>query len=101
MFGNVRVESVSSEFLPWRKHSETFAGNYPVKITFFCADRAIALRNSSIYRPGNFVNHAPAMASAAVNRATFESIRHEYEFGANRKLRQMRRYATSGICATR
>lgn len=101
VFGNVCVEGISGELHPWRQQPETLARNYPVQVRLFGADRAITLQNPSVYRPGNFINHAPAMASATVNRATFKFIRHGYEFGANRKLRQMRRYAGGEICATR
>jgi hypothetical protein len=52
------------------------------------------LRNTAIYRPGNFVTDAPAMASAAVDWAVLELLRHEHESGANWQLRQMRRLPT-------
>jgi len=99
--GKVCIEGIGSEFLPRRQQTETLARNYPVKIAFFGANRAVALRNSSVYRPGNFVNHATTMAYAAVDRATFEFIRHKYECGANRTFQQMRCYAISQFCATK
>lgn len=82
VFGDVCIEGVSGEFLPRRQQAETLARDYPVHIAFFGADGAIALRNPSVYRSCNFVNHAPAMAPAPVNRGTSEFVRHEYEFGA-------------------
>jgi hypothetical protein len=77
MFGGMRVEGVCSEVLPGRQQAEPFPGNYPVDISFFGADRAVALRNPAVDGPNDFVGNAPAMASAAVDRAVLELIRHK------------------------
>lgn len=91
MFGSVGVEGICGEVFPRRQQAEPFTRDYPVDVRFFGADRAVALRHPAVDRPDNFVSDAPAMASAAVNWAVLELIRHEHESGANWQRRQMRR----------
>jgi len=89
MFGSMRVEGIGGEVLRRRQQAEPLARNDPVDISFFCADRAVAFRNTAVYRPGNFVSDTPAMASAAVSWTILELIHHKYEFGANWRIRQI------------
>jgi len=94
MFGSVRVEGISGEFLPGGQQAEPLARDYPVNISFFGADGAVALGNTPVYRPGNLVSDAPAMTSTAIDWAVLKLIRHEDQSGANWQIQQIRRLRT-------
>ena len=91
MFGSAGVESIRGEVLPRRQQAEPFARDYPVNVGFFGTDRAVSLQDSAVDRPNNFVSDASAMASATVDWAVLDWIRHEHESGANWQIRQIRR----------
>jgi hypothetical protein len=83
MFGGVGVEGIRGEVAPRRQEAEPLARDYPVKIGFFTANRAVALGNRAVYRSGHLVSDAPAMAPTPVDRVVLELIRHEHQSGAN------------------
>ena len=90
MLRRVRVEGVRGQVLPWCQQPEPFSRNYPMNISFFGADRAVAFGYAAVDRPFNFVTDAAAMASAAIDWALCRFIRHEDESDANCQIQQTR-----------